>query len=184
MYYLLRKNGIALALIASTVAIINPATASSPVVTTISSETISVGDNDAHQQQVSMTGGESLLVENKITLQGGGLFAFNSGALGRNSEKALVSLISRIEQLDKVVSISVIGHSDSIGTQKDNMRLSVLRARTVQAFLRGAYPEIPIKALGLGDTNPAHTNTTAEGRSLNRRVDVIVSTAATENVIK
>ena len=177
MYYLLRKNTIALALIVSAVAVINPAAASGPVVTIINSETISVGRNDARQQIMSMAEDESSLVESKITLQGGGLFAFNSGALGKNSEKALVSLISRIEQLDKVVSINVIGHSDSIGAKKNNMQLSVLRAKTVQAFLRGAYPEIPIKALGLGDTNPAHTNTTAEGRSLNRRVDVIVSTA-------
>ena len=54
------------------------------------------------------------------------------------------------------------------------MRISLMRAKTVQAFLQGAYPDISIVAEGAGESNPAYPNTTPRGRELNRRVEIKV----------
>jgi len=115
------------------------------------------------------------LVEKKIVLQGKGLFDHESHSLGPNSEQVLLSLVSNLEELKNVKSISVLGHTDSSGKEKTNLRISIIRADSVQAFLQGAYPEIPVIARGMGETRPAFPNSTLEGRERNRRVEILIS---------
>ena len=121
------------------------------------------------------------LVENKITLQGEGLFSFNSDFLQQGTERVLLGLVNTLEGMENIVSIEVIGHTDSTGSKSTNKRISLSRAKTIQAFLQGAYPEVSINAVGLGESSPAFPNETLKGRKLNRRVDIIVSTPAPAN---
>lgn len=90
--------------------------------------------------------------------------------------------ISKIEKLISEISvfpnslILIEGHTDNIPTgklHKDNMDLSVRRARTIANILisRG-IPQERISVIGYGDTRPIDTNTTEEGRAKNRRVEV------------
>jgi OOP family OmpA-OmpF porin len=67
----------------------------------------------------------------------------------------------------------VQGHTDSTGTAEYNQRLSEDRAGAVRDYLigQGVAPE-RIRATGFGETRPAASNDTAEGRALNRRVEL------------
>lgn len=114
-------------------------------------------------------------IQQKITLQGEKLFAFNSEFLGDSSKGVLIDLVRALENLNDIVSIDVIGHTDSSGSAKANRILSLKRAETVQSFLQGAYPELTINTSGVGEQEPAYPNSTVKGRRLNRRVEVIVT---------
>jgi outer membrane protein OmpA-like peptidoglycan-associated protein len=72
--------------------------------------------------------------------------------------------------------VQIEGHTDSTGTPEFNQRLSEQRAQAVQQFLdtQGVNRDI-VTAQGFGQTAPVASNSTAEGRQLNRRVDLIVS---------
>jgi len=99
--------------------------------------------------------------------------------------------ISKIEKLISEISvfpnslIIIEGHTDNIPTgklHKDNMDLSVRRARTIANILisRG-IPQERISVIGYGDTRPINTNTTEEGRAKNRRVEVKLMLKKGEN---
>ncbi|MFO0760157.1 MAG: OmpA family protein [Byssovorax sp.] len=75
-------------------------------------------------------------------------------------------------------TITVEGHTDSVGTAAANQTLSEKRAQAVREYLvsRGV-PADAIKAVGYGPTRPVADNKTAEGRADNRRVEIVVTPA-------
>ena len=87
---------------------------------------------------------------------------------------------SSFESLDKVAdilikknfSLKLAGHTDNIGSDENNLRLSKDRAESVKAYLvsKGANPS-RIEATGYGESQPIASNKTAEGRQKNRRVE-------------
>ncbi len=75
-------------------------------------------------------------------------------------------------------AVVVEGHTDSTGSRATNERLSLARAKAVEAYLRAnglADEGVTIESRGLGDSRPLAPNNTAEGRAKNRRVDVIIT---------
>ncbi|WP_272004653.1 OmpA family protein [Roseovarius sp. ZX-A-9] len=69
----------------------------------------------------------------------------------------------------------VIGHTDSSGSDEYNLALSESRTLAVRDYLR-ALPilkDTTISAEGRKETEPIVDNTSAEGRSMNRRVEII-----------
>lgn len=65
------------------------------------------------------------------------------------------------------------GHTDSVGTEKYNMALSIRRANSVKAyFVKKGIDANRITAVGFGKMNPRYSNKTAEGRKMNRRVEI------------
>ncbi len=79
-----------------------------------------------------------------------------------------------------VSKVTVEGHTDNIGGEKKNLALSQNRAETVKKYLvaENAVPEEKIEAQGLGYEKPLTSNKTAQGRAINRRVDVVIDTDA------
>ena len=74
--------------------------------------------------------------------------------------------------------IVVEGHTDSTGPAKFNMKLSELRAESVKAGLvESAVSKDRIETHGYGSTKPVASNGTPEGRSQNRRVEIVVQDA-------
>ena len=74
------------------------------------------------------------------------------------------------------LKLAIEGHTDSIGSDEMNQRLSEKRAATVRDYLVNA--NVPINnviATGFGKTRPIADNKTAAGRKLNRRVEMVVS---------
>ena len=179
-FFNLQQAGIAFALIAGTVASANPENVSADVAALDAKERGWVPQGKFHHSEVTLKWIDSSTVEEKLTLQGEGLFAFDSDILGPSSEQALANLVAQLEKLNELVSITVVGHTDALGKEKANLQLSTLRAKSVQAFLRGAYPEIPVKAMGMGEVSPVHSNSTLKGRRLNRRVEILATVATAE----
>ncbi|WP_095108068.1 OmpA family protein [Pseudomonas sp. Irchel 3E20] len=109
-----------------------------------------------------------------ITLsdQGDVLFAFDSAELTSAARGTLTALMSKLNNAD-VVSIKVVGHTDSQGSDAYNQKLSERRASSVAAFLlsNGLAPE-KLTSQGLGESQPVADNNTEEGRAQNRRVEL------------
>lgn len=108
---------------------------------------------------VATLGGKALFDSDKDTLNGGG-------------EQALADLLVQLERFQEITAIYVTGHTDSQGPEAYNQGLSERRAATVAAYLEAAYPDLDITSQGLGESVPRETNSTAEGRQANRRVEV------------
>jgi outer membrane protein OmpA-like peptidoglycan-associated protein len=76
------------------------------------------------------------------------------------------------------LSLQIEGHTDSVGGDQFNQQLSERRAGSVQDFLvQQGVPAASVTAVGFGKTEPVASNDTAEGRQLNRRVELVVSGA-------
>jgi outer membrane protein OmpA-like peptidoglycan-associated protein len=74
------------------------------------------------------------------------------------------------------LNLQIEGHTDSVGSDDYNQRLSEQRANSVRDYLvaQGLSGET-ISAVGLGKVDPVATNNTASGRQQNRRVELVVS---------
>jgi len=71
------------------------------------------------------------------------------------------------------LAVILEGHTDSVGTEKYNMGLSIRRANSVKAyFVKKGVDAGRITAVGFGKMNPRYDNKTAEGRKMNRRVEI------------
>ncbi|MEJ2322542.1 MAG: OmpA family protein, partial [Gammaproteobacteria bacterium] len=72
-------------------------------------------------------------------------------------------------------SIVIVGHTDSVGSDAYNQGLSERRAASTADYLvsRG-IPRDVITTSGMGESQPVATNETAEGRQLNRRVEITI----------
>jgi len=112
-----------------------------------------------------------------ITLSDAGdvLFAFNQSELTPAAQSKLDSLMPKL-QSDDVVSIKVIGHTDSVGSDTYNQALSERRASSVAAYLlsQGLAPN-KLTSEGKGQSQPVADNETEEGRAKNRRVELHVN---------
>ena len=75
--------------------------------------------------------------------------------------------------LKKDISVEIAGHTDNVGDDAANLKLSQDRANTVRNYLikKGINPN-RITAVGYGETQPIADNSTAQGRKLNRRTEV------------
>lgn len=72
--------------------------------------------------------------------------------------------------------LTIEGHTDNIGSNAYNLTLSNDRAKAVVDYLLGkGIAASRLKAVGLGEEKPIATNNTAEGRTLNRRVELILT---------
>ena len=74
------------------------------------------------------------------------------------------------------LNLQVEGHTDSVGSDEYNQKLSELRASAVRDFLvQQGVPDASVTSKGFGKTQPVATNDTAEGRQKNRRVELVVT---------
>ena len=74
------------------------------------------------------------------------------------------------------LNIEVDGHTDNVGGEEYNQKLSEQRAESVRAYLVDQGVQTgSVTARGFGKTQPVGTNDTAEGRQINRRVELVVS---------
>jgi outer membrane protein OmpA-like peptidoglycan-associated protein len=78
-------------------------------------------------------------------------------------------------------NIEVEGHTDSVGSEAYNDRLSINRAGSVRAYLvQSGIPDARIKRVtGFGETEPVASNMNAAGRQMNRRVELIIADLGT-----
>jgi len=74
------------------------------------------------------------------------------------------------------LTLQIEGHTDSVGTDDFNQRLSEQRAGSVLDFLAGqGVPGSVMTSRGFGKTQPVASNDTVDGRQKNRRVELVVN---------
>jgi chemotaxis protein MotB len=120
------------------------------------------------------------------------LFPSGSIVIDEKGKQALSQLAKVLLSQPEII-IAVEGHTDSqkinnLGQIKDNWDLSVLRSTSVVRFLTETekVPGIRLTATGKGEFQPLEANTTPEGRSKNRRIEIVLSPKLDElyNLIK
>lgn len=108
----------------------------------------------------------------KVTLAADVLFDFDKAVLKADGKSKLDDLAAKVKDINLEVVIA-IGHTDSIGSDAYNQKLSVRRAESVKAYLvsKGVEPN-RIYTEGKGEKQPVASNKTKDGRQKNRRVEI------------
>ncbi len=107
-----------------------------------------------------------------ITIQAEALFDFDKSVLKAEGKKSIDDAIVKMKQVD-VEMVIATGHTDSVGTDAYNQKLSERRATTVKEYMVSqGIAAAKITTLGKGETQPVASNKTADGRAKNRRVDI------------
>jgi OOP family OmpA-OmpF porin len=115
----------------------------------------------------------------KVTYAADAFFDFDKSALKPEGRAKLDDLIGKIKGINLEVIIAV-GHTDSVGSNAYNQKLSVKRSESVKAYLVSkGIEKNRVYTEGKGETQPVADNKTSEGRSKNRRVEIeVVGTRA------
>lgn len=110
-----------------------------------------------------------------ITLSGEVLFVTGKADLLPIAKDKLSKVAEVLQQQDPNKTIVVEGHTDSVGTEAANLKLSQKRADVVREYLVSQGVEAKrITAAGKGESIPVADNKTPEGRANNRRVEIVI----------
>lgn len=109
---------------------------------------------------------EEVISTNKIHFQ------FNKSVILPSSHAVIDEILAGIQDRSDVEGVRVEGHTDSVGSDAYNQRLSENRAGAVRQYMVGkGYPSDKITAVGMGEGSPVADNATKAGRAQNRRVE-------------
>lgn len=101
-------------------------------------------------------------------------FEFDSAHLRPDALPILDEAVTVLDRR-KDISVDVVGHTDSTGTTQYNQGLSERRAKAVyDYFVSKGIAADRLSSRGYGETKPAYSNATREGRAKNRRVELVV----------
>ncbi|TFZ00294.1 outer membrane protein OmpA [Ramlibacter humi] len=115
----------------------------------------------------------------KVTYAADAFFDFDKAVLKPEGRAKLDDLVGKVKDINLEVIIAV-GHTDSVGSDAYNQKLSVRRAEAVKAYLVSkGIEKNRVYTEGKGEKQPVADNKTAEGRAKNRRVEIeVVGTRA------
>ena len=108
----------------------------------------------------------------KVFVLEGVNFESGKATITQDSYVSLMKVVDIMETFPET-SFEIVGHTDNVGRPEKNKQLSADRAQAVKNFLveKGITDESRMITSGVGDTKPIATNTTAEGRAKNRRIE-------------
>ncbi|WP_036235738.1 outer membrane protein OmpA, partial [Methylibium sp. T29-B] len=113
-------------------------------------------------------------VSEKVTYAADAFFDFDKATLKPEAKSKLDDLASKIAGLNLEVVIAV-GHTDSVGSDAYNQKLSLRRSEAVKAYLESkGIEKNRIYTEGKGEKQPVADNKTADGRAKNRRTEIEV----------
>jgi outer membrane protein OmpA-like peptidoglycan-associated protein len=114
----------------------------------------------------------------KLTMANEISFDFGSAAIKPAFKPTMYKLAEVLRKYDRN-EITIIGHTDSSGAESYNQQLSERRAAAVREELTSlGVPAYRLRAIGRGELEPRADNGNEAGRQLNRRVEILVQTAA------
>ena len=135
------------------------------------SEQLSIGEDVSNENSVHMATLEPLVL-NKQVVSNNVLFETGKSTLRPSSFTELSNLAVFLTQ-NQQYRIEISGHTDAVGTDKDNLVLSEQRAKAVMLFLQEkGVAAARITTKGYGATKAVAGNETEEGRKLNRRTEI------------
>ena len=113
---------------------------------------------------------ETVLTDEKVK------FGFDMSELSPEAQAAIDQFAEQLKGENKNVYVEIQGHTDSVGSDKYNEELGLLRAEAVRRYLSQAhkFPLHRINIISYGETAPISDNSSREGRSQNRRVALVV----------
>jgi OmpA-OmpF porin, OOP family len=110
----------------------------------------------------------------KVTYAADAFFDFDRAVLKPEGRAKLDDLVEKVKGISLEVIIAV-GHTDAVGSDAYNQRLSVRRAEAVKAYLVSkGIEKNRVYTEGKGEKQPVADNRTADGRAKNRRVEIEV----------
>ncbi len=117
----------------------------------------------------------------KVTYAADAFFDFDKSVLKPEGKAKLDDLVDKVKGINLEVIIAV-GHTDSVGSDAYNQKLSVARSEAVKAYLVSkGIEKNRVYTEGKGEKQPVADNKTAEGRAKNRRVEIeVVGTRSTK----
>ena len=111
-------------------------------------------------------------VRQAVVIQADALFDFDKSVLRPDGRKSIDDALAKLRGVDLEMVIAT-GHTDSVGSDAYNQKLSERRAAAVKDYLVSkGIPAAKVTTIGKGESQPVATNKTAEGRQKNRRVDI------------
>jgi outer membrane protein OmpA-like peptidoglycan-associated protein len=131
-----------------------------------------VGEGGTQTETVAVEVTAAPVIEARVKLQG---VTFGSGnaTLTPNAKKVLDGVAEQLLANPKV-KIEIQGHTDNVGKPATNLELSERRAKAVVGYLATKGVKMSnMRAVGYGQDIPIADNKTAEGRELNRRIEMI-----------
>ena len=113
---------------------------------------------------------ETVLTDDKVK------FGFDTSDLSPEAKAAIDEFASQLKSQNTGVYIEIQGHTDSVGSEKYNEELGLLRAEAVRRYLsqQHQFPLHRINVISYGEASAVADNSTREGRSQNRRVALVV----------
>ena len=101
-------------------------------------------------------------------------FQFDKATLTPSDKEVLNTIATRLKQEAASAQLTVVGHTDSVGSDAYNQRLSDKRAHSVVDYLvQSGVPRASfVSVTGAGESQPVADNKTADGRSMNRRTEI------------
>lgn len=125
-----------------------------------------IGNGDV---QIVNTGSELI-----VTMPQDILFATDSAVVRSDLRRDIQALAGNLQAYPNT-NVTIIGHTDNTGDASYNQQLSQRRADAVQSILLDSgISSSRVLAVGRGENDPIATNLTAEGRSQNRRVEIVI----------
>ncbi len=113
-------------------------------------------------------------VATKVTYAADAFFDFDKSVLKPEGKAKLDDLTSKVKDINLEVIIAV-GHTDSVGSDAYNQKLSVRRSEAIKAYLVSkGIEKNRVYTEGKGEKQPVADNKTTEGRAKNRRVEIEV----------
>jgi OOP family OmpA-OmpF porin len=117
----------------------------------------------------------------KVSFAAEALFDFDKAVVKPEGKAALDDLLMKLQGMNTEVMVTV-GHTDSVGSDKYNQKLSQRRAEAVKAYIVSKGVDASrVYTEGKGESQPVADNKTAAGRAKNRRVTVEVVGTRTVN---
>ena len=115
----------------------------------------------------------------KVSYAADAFFDFDKSVLKAEGKAKLDDLVAKVKAINLEVIIAV-GHTDSVGSDAYNQKLSIARAEAVKAYLVSkGIEKNRVYTEGKGEKQPVADNKTKEGRAKNRRVEIeVVGTRA------
>lgn len=135
----------------------------------------SQNSDEINQIKLQMVKDRNDLEAIKVEMGNSVLFNTNSYTLSPVAQSALSRLAYNLTQFPDT-DVTILGYTDSTGTDAINQPLSQERAESVAGYLEShGVAASRVKAIGEGDSNPIASNATAAGRAQNRRVEIYIT---------